>query len=135
MKKEMTQKAASHDEKQQEVATQQQQRRSLTPMVDIFERDEALQVIADMPGVTQESLHIEVDNNVLSIEGDIKLDMPEGLSPSYAEVRGDRYARRFTLSQEIDTEAIEAKISNGVLHLTLPKRETHRRRRIDVKTA
>jgi HSP20 family molecular chaperone IbpA len=132
MKKDVTQKA---NDKQREVATRQETRRSLVPAVDIFERDDALHVIADMPGVTQEALHIEVDNQVLSIEGDIGFDMPEGVKASYAEVHGDRYARRFTLSQEIDTDGIEAKISNGVLSLMLPKRETHRRRHIEVKSA
>nr|WP_299245783.1 Hsp20/alpha crystallin family protein [uncultured Halomonas sp.] len=122
-------------ETNREVATQQEQRRTLLPAVDIYEQDDALHVIADMPGVTQESLHIEVDQNVLSIEGDIKIDMPSGVSASYAEIRGDQYARRFTLSHEIDADSIQAEIRDGVLRLVLPKRETHRRRRIEVKAA
>ena len=112
---------------------ERKQRRALLPQVDIFEEDDALHVIADMPGVTRETLHIEVDQNVLSIEGDIQIAMPEDISASYAEIQGDRFARRFTLSQEIDTEAIRAQLNDGVLTLTLPKRETHRRRRIEVK--
>ncbi|MBB3191998.1 Hsp20/alpha crystallin family protein [Halomonas cerina] len=107
---------------------------TLLPPVDIFEEDNALHVIADMPGVSREGLHIEVDNNVLSLEGEVQLEMPEGMRALYAEVRAQRFARRFTLSQEIDADAIEARIDNGVLHLVLPKKEVHRRRRIEVQT-
>lgn len=108
---------------------------TLLPPVDIFEDGNALHLVADMPGVTRESLHIEVDNNVLSLEGEVCLEMPEGLTAIYAEVRAQRYARRFTLSHELDAEAIQARIDNGVVELVLPRKETHRRRRIEVKAA
>lgn len=115
--------------------SREQEVETLLPPVDIYEDGNALHLIADMPGVTRESLHIEVDNNVLSLEGEVRLDMPEGLTALYAEVRAERYARRFTLSHEIDAEAIQARIDNGVVELVLPRKETHRRRRIEVKAA
>ncbi|TFH84845.1 Hsp20/alpha crystallin family protein [Billgrantia azerbaijanica] len=108
---------------------------ALLPPVDIYEADNALHLLVDMPGVTRDSLSIEVDNNVLSLEGRIELDMPEGMSAIYAEVRAQRFARRFTLSHEIDSEAIAARIDNGVVHVTLPKKQSHHRRRIEVKAA
>jgi len=108
---------------------------ALLPPVDIYEADNALHLLVDMPGVTRDSLSIEVDNNVLSLEGHIELDMPEGMTAIYAEVRAQRFARRFTLSHEIDSEAIAARIDNGVVHLTLPKKQSHHRRRIEVKVA
>lgn len=115
--------------------SREQEVETLLPPVDIYEDGNALHLIADMPGVTRESLHLEVDNNVLSLEGEVRLDMPEGLTALYAEVRAERYARRFTLSHEIDAEAIQARIDNGVVELVLPRKETHRRRRIEVKAA
>lgn len=118
-----------------EPARREERVESLVPAVDIFEQGNALHVIADMPGVARESLSIEVDNNILTLEGEVTLDMPEGLSAIYAEVRAQRFMRRFTLSHEIEADAIEARIENGVVHLVLPKKETHRRRRIDVKAA
>lgn len=118
-----------------EPAKREEQKETLVPAVDIFEQSNALHVIADMPGVTREALSIEVDNNILTLEGEVRLDMPEGLSAIYAEVRAQRFMRRFTLSHEIQADAIEARIENGVVHLVLPKKETHRRRRIDVKAA
>ncbi|MDF9433940.1 Hsp20/alpha crystallin family protein [Chromohalobacter israelensis] len=108
---------------------------ALLPAVDIFEESDVLKLVADMPGVTHESLKVEIDNNVLSLEGDIVLNMPEGLSALHAEVRGQRFARRFNLSHEIDSDAITATIVNGVLTLTLPKKDSHRTRRIEVQAA
>jgi HSP20 family molecular chaperone IbpA len=108
---------------------------ALLPAVDIFEESDVLKLVADMPGVTHESLEVEIDNNVLSLEGDIALNMPEGLSALHAEVRGQRFARRFNLSHEIDSDAITATIVNGVLTLTLPKKDSHRTRRIEVQAA
>lgn len=118
-----------------DVATQDRRERSLRPAVDIYAEDDAIHVLADMPGVGKEALSIEVDGTVLTISGDIQIDMPEGISATYAEVRGSQYYRRFMLGQEIETEGISAKMNNGVLSLVLPKKASHRRRRIDVKTA
>ncbi|MCE8035825.1 MAG: Hsp20/alpha crystallin family protein [Halomonas sp.] len=108
---------------------------AMRPPVDIYEEDNALFVVADMPGVARDGLNVEVDGNLLSIEGEIRIDMPEGITATYAEVQAQRYARRFTLSHEIDTAAIEARLENGVLQLRLPKKEKHRSRRIEIKAA
>ncbi|MGP9764295.1 Hsp20/alpha crystallin family protein [Halomonas sp. AOP13-D3-9] len=114
---------------------EQHSQETLLPAVDIIEESNALKLVADMPGVTNETLKIELDNNVLSLEGEIALNMPEGLSALHAEVRGQRFARRFNLSHEVDSEAITATIVNGVLTLTLPKKDSHRTRRIEVQAA
>lgn len=108
---------------------------TLLPAVDIIEEVSAIKLIADMPGVTRESLKVELDNNVLSLEGEIALTMHEGLSALHAEVRGQRFARRFNLSHEVDSDAITASITNGVVTITLPKKDSHRSRRIDVQAA
>lgn len=118
-----------------EPARRESPRDTLMPPVDIFEEGNALHVIADMPGVTRDSLDIEVDNNVLTLEGEVQLEMPEGIEAIYAEVRAQRFLRHFTLSHEIDADAIEARVDKGVLHLVLPKKHTHQRRRIEVQTA
>lgn len=122
-------------EPQREMATREQQSAAMLPPVDIYEENEALHIIADMPGVTRDGLSIEIDNNVLSLEGEMHIDMPEGISATYSEVRAQRYARRFTLSQEIDSEAVEARLDKGVLNLRLPKKDAHRSRRIEVQAA
>lgn len=109
--------------------------RTLMPLVDIGELDDAIRIVADMPGVAADAVSIQVDNQVLTIEGRIAVDMPEGIAATYAEVGGSRYRRRFSLGQEVDSEGIRAEMNNGVLTVTLPKKDTHRRRRIEVKAA
>lgn len=118
-----------------DMAVQDRRKRTLLPPVDIYEEDDAIHVLADMPGVSKEALAIEVDGSVLTIYGDIQIEMPEGISATYAEVRGSRYYRRFTLGQEIETDGIRAEINKGVLSVVLPKKESHRRRRIEIKAA
>ncbi|WP_043532766.1 Hsp20/alpha crystallin family protein [Litchfieldella xinjiangensis] len=127
----ITPQTASHDVE----ATQARQGSVQVPPVDIYEEDNAVHIVVDMPGVRREGLSIEVDNNVLSLEGEIQVDMPEGISATYAELRAERYARRFSLSHEIDAEAIEARLEHGVLRLILPKKDVHRSRRIEVQAA
>ncbi|MCA8863071.1 MULTISPECIES: Hsp20/alpha crystallin family protein [unclassified Halomonas] len=127
-------RSSNHSPLQQR-GEQQREQETLLPAVDIIEEPNALKLVADMPGVTHETLKVELDNNVLSLEGEIALNMPEGLSALHAEVRGQRFARRFNLSHEVDSDAITATIVNGVLTLTLPKKDSHRTRRIEVQAA
>lgn len=127
-------RSATHSPRQERGDIKRAQE-TLLPAVDIIEESNALKLVADMPGVTHETLKVELDNNMLSLEGEIALNMPEGLSALHAEVRGQRFARRFNLSHEVDSDAITASIVNGVLTITLPKKDSHRSRRIDVKAA
>lgn len=127
-------RSSNHSPLQQR-GEQPREQETLLPAVDIIEEPNALKLVADMPGVTNETLKVELDNNVLSLEGEIALTMPEGLSALHAEVRGQRFARRFNLSHEVDSDAITATIVNGVLTLTLPKKDSHRTRRIEVQAA
>ncbi|PWG62804.1 Hsp20/alpha crystallin family protein [Spiribacter halobius] len=116
-------------------AAEAQNVRHLLPLVDIGEQDDSIRIFADMPGVAPDAVSIEVDNQVLTLEGRIAVDMPEGIAATYAEVGGSRYRRRFSLGQEVDTEGIRAEMDNGVVTVTLPKKSSHRRRRIEVKAA
>ncbi|MCJ8284606.1 Hsp20/alpha crystallin family protein [Halomonas sp.] len=110
-------------------------RESLLPRVDIREDAETVVLVADMPGVPRDAVSVEVQDGVLSIEGEMSLSMPDGMSSLYAELRASRYARRFTLSPEIDSEAIVAQMEHGQLTLRLPRRGSHQPRKIEVKAA
>ncbi|MGQ4878256.1 Hsp20/alpha crystallin family protein [Billgrantia sp. LNSP4103-1] len=125
----------ARQEPQSHVTAREKRSLAMRPPVDIYEQDNALYLVADMPGVSRDGLNVEVDGNLLSIEGEIRIDMPEGITATYAEAKAQRFARRFTLSHEIDTAAIEAHLEKGVLHLRLPKKEKHRSRRIEIKAA
>lgn len=102
--------------------------------VDIYEDAEGIHLQADMPGVSKDRLTVQVDRDTLLIEGDAKIDMPEGMNALYADVRSTRYRRSFTLSSELQTDAIEANLKDGVLTVRIPKREEAKPRRIEVRT-
>lgn len=129
--KELTQK--------QETAPETQGRTTrevvLVPAVDVLEDPDGLTVVADMPGVSPERLDLRVEKDQLVIEGDLAIDMPAEMEPVYADVRGSHYRRAFSLSQELDTEAIAAEMKNGVLRVRIPKKEAHRPKRIQVQVA
>jgi HSP20 family protein len=106
--------------------------RTYIPDVDICETTNSLWLWADMPGVDEESIQINLADGVLSIEGRVSVKEYENLSPVYTEYNVGNYARRFTLSNDIDTDHIKARMTNGVLELELPKAERAKPRRIPV---
>jgi HSP20 family molecular chaperone IbpA len=107
----------------------------LIPTVDVFEDDTGITLIADLPGVSGERLNIRVDRDTLVFEGEAALDMPKDMQALYAEIRNPRYRRSFALSSELDTQAIEANLKDGVLTLRLPKKAIYQPRKIQVQTA
>ncbi|CAG9229615.1 HSP20 family heat-shock protein [Paraburkholderia sabiae] len=107
---------------------------TITPAVDIFEDGQAVTLWADLPGVTRDKLDVRVHDGNLSIEAEAVVPTPANLRLQHAEVREPRFARTFTLSPDFDTAKIEATLQDGVLQLTIPRREEARPRRIEVKT-
>jgi HSP20 family protein len=94
-----------------------------TPAVDIFENDQELTLIADLPGVKPENLEIDLRKNTLSIIGDVEKPENSEEIDHIREFRTGRFFRQFTLSEVIDQEKIEASVKNGILRLRLPKME------------
>ena len=95
--------------------------------------DDAILVVANMPGVDESSVDITLEKNLLTIKGYVDAVVPEGYTLAYAEYEVGDYERSFTLSDEIDREHIEAEVKDGVLHLRLPKAEPVMARKIAVK--
>lgn len=105
---------------------------TMRPPVDIFEDDHGITLLADICGVNKDSLEIHVDGENLTLEGDTRIKLPEGLQTVHADVSAARYHRSFSLSGELDTAAIEANLNEGVLKLRIPKRAEIRPRRIEI---
>jgi HSP20 family molecular chaperone IbpA len=84
--------------------------------------------------VSRDRLTVQVDRDTLLIEGEAKIQVPEGMNALYADVRSTRYRRSFTLSSELKSEAIEANLKDGVLSVRIPKREEAKPRKIEVRT-
>ena len=103
------------------------------PRVDIIEDQTGITLWADLPGVSRDSLEIKVEGDTLTIEGNVSIPVSEGMEPIYAEVRAPRYARSFTLSRDLDTAAIQAKLDQGVLELRIPKHQQAQPKRITVQ--
>jgi HSP20 family molecular chaperone IbpA len=106
--------------------------RIFLPVTDIFETAEALMVVMEMPGVTKESVEVGVENDVVSINGQIDFSKYEGLQPLYTEYNIGNYSRSFRISSKIDHGGIRAELRDGVLALMLPKAEKAKPRRISV---
>lgn len=105
-----------------------------TPAVDIFETDNEITVLADMPGVTAENLNIDLKDNILSLDGDVKDSEGSEEVDIVKEYRTGKYYRQFTLSQVIDQGKIDAELKDGVLRLNLPKIVAATPRKITVKS-
>lgn len=110
--------------------------RYYVPEVDIFEDEAELKLWADLPGVDQNSVDVELNDDQLTIHGKVSLDDYNGLAPLSSEYNVGHYLRRFNLvdAASFDAEKISAKMTNGVLELTLPKAERAKRRRIPIAT-
>lgn len=107
--------------------------RVFVPRSDVYETDEAIVVVAEMPGVSEEDVEITLEKNILSITGRVEEETPEGLRLALGEYGSGDFERRFALSQTVDRDGIAAKVKNGILTLTLPKAKEAQPRRIEVK--
>ena len=106
--------------------------RVFLPTADIYESQESLTVILEMPGVEKDNVEVRIEDNVLSVEGRIDLSKYQGLLPLYTEYNIGHYARSFRLSDAIDQAKINAEVKDGVLSLKLPKAEKAKPRTIRV---
>jgi len=106
--------------------------RYYVPSADIFETDEALSVVMEMPGVEKKDIDIVLENHTLRVDGRIDFAKYEGMEPVYTEYNVGHYARSFTLSEKIDQDTISAELNDGVLTLTLQKSKEAQPRRISI---
>jgi HSP20 family protein len=107
--------------------------RVFLPTADIYESNDALNVVLEMPGVDKSSVDIRVEDGVLKIEGRLDFSKYQGLQPLYTEYNVGHYSRSFRLSSKIDQNKIAAELNDGVLALVLPKLEEAKPRTIQVK--
>lgn len=104
----------------------------VTPAVDIFETEQGLTLVADLPGLDREHLSIDIDKGILTLEG--RTPEWQGSQEVYREFTMPSYYRQFQLPDTIDVGRISAEIQSGVLTLKLPKAEAAKPRRIEVRS-
>jgi HSP20 family protein len=107
--------------------------RVFLPTADIYEDEDELTVILEMPGVDKDNVEIRVEDGVLNVDGRLDFSKYQGLQPLYTEYNIGNYSRSFSLSNKIDQNRIAAEIKDGVLSLKLPKMEEAKPRTIQVK--
>lgn len=106
----------------------------VVPPVDVFENENAITLLADLPGVPRDQLNLRVDGDTLVIEATASAaSTPPDMELVYGELQCPAYRRQFTLSRELDASRIEAQLRDGVLRLTIPKAEEAKPRRIQVQ--
>jgi HSP20 family molecular chaperone IbpA len=116
----------------QEVAPQQKQEltsaqerteagKVYSPYTDIYETNDAVVVVMEVPGVGKSDIDIRLDKGVLTVTGNIDSKRYEALEPLYSEYNVGNFVRTFTLSTKIDSDAISASVADGVLTVRLPK--------------
>ena len=106
--------------------------RYFIPNTDIYETEDALTVIMEVPGVAKQALAVSVENDVLRVEAPIDTGKYEGFEPVYTEYNVGHFARSFNLSNKIDQQEISAQLGDGVLTLTLKKAKAAMPRQIAV---
>ncbi len=106
--------------------------RYFVPHADIFEDDEALTLMMEMPGVGKDGVTVDIEDDRLNIEGKIDFAKYEDMEPVYTEYSVGHFKRGFTLSNKVDQDKISADLKDGVLQLKLPKAEAAKPRRIEI---
>jgi len=107
--------------------------RFYVPQTDVYETEDALTVVMEMPGVDRGAVEVEIKDDVLRVEARIDPSKYEGMEPVYTEYSVGHWTRSFALSDRVDREHIGAQLEDGVLTLTLPKAAAARPRRIEVR--
>jgi len=105
------------------------------PPINISETDEALVLVAEVPGFAQEDIAVEVHDGLLTIKGERREEVDE-TKERYRRVERFKgaFERSFTLPSSVDSEGIQARLQNGLLEVTLPKASEAKRRAVSIET-
>jgi HSP20 family molecular chaperone IbpA len=106
--------------------------RFYVPQTDVYETEEALTAVMEVPGVDRKDVGAELKEGVLRVVGRIDFSKYGGMEPVYTAYNVGHYARAFAPSDKVDQERIAAQLEDGVLTLTLPKTAEARPRRIAI---
>jgi len=109
--------------------------RTFSPRVDIYEENDAVLLLAEMPGVGEDGIEVTLDKDILTVRGEVERGDLDGYKAAYVEHATGNFERKFKLSDDVNRENIEAAIKNGLLTVVLPKAEIAKTKKIVVKGA
>lgn len=105
--------------------------RNWIPAVDIFESDDKITLVADMPGVEKDGLEIHLEKGVLTLSGEVSIESRGNML--LREFSAMNYYRQFKISEQIDADKTTAELNNGVLTLVIPKAESAKPKKIEIR--
>lgn len=111
------------------------ERVAYVPRTDIYENDEKIVIVADVPGADENSIDLTLEKNILSIKAFVDTVDPEGFTLAFWEYGIGDYERSFKISDEVDRESIEASVKNGVLRVLLTKSGPAKAKKIAITSA
>lgn len=118
----------------QQLPTEDVARRAWLPPVDIREKEDALMFAVELPGMTKDDIDITLENNVLTVAGERKFEKEtKGEEFHRLERSYGHFTRSFTLPSSIRTDKVDANFENGVLHISLPKQESAKPKKISIR--
>jgi HSP20 family molecular chaperone IbpA len=112
---------------------QTRDRRVFSPFSDIYETDNEIILLLDLPGVNEEDIDITLEKDILSINASVESDSMEGYTLNYAEYVVGDFHRKFRLTKMVDQENISAALNDGVLKITLSKAANSKTKKIVVQ--
>lgn len=121
--------------KKNEDSEKAREKYQFVPLTDIYETDDAINIVASMPGIDEKSVEVTVENDIISIYGKVAEQKPSGMKLIYSEYVVGDYRRSFEIGDSIDKEKISASVRNGELHVVLPKSAQARTRVIPINVA
>lgn len=107
--------------------------RYYVPYTDIYETEDGLTVVMEVPGVEKKDLKVDIEDDVLRVEAQIDFKKYEGLDPVYTEYNVGHFRRSFTLGSKVDRDKITAQLDDGVLTLALKKTKEAQPRSIAIR--
>jgi len=116
-----------------EIKAEERRLPRVKPATDIIEKDDGFYIYMDMPGVSKETLVIDLNEDELKVAGKAEYALPEGQKLGHVEFGGGEYFRSFTVSHSVDKERIQATLKDGVLELHLPRQEKTQPRKIEIQ--
>jgi len=129
----MTEQDLCQTEQTCEVPPEVQSQPVFRPRVDIVDSADAITLYADLPGVDENSLDITLEKETLTLKGEVGKPGLDEMTPILSEYRIGRFERSFSISEDIERDAIDAVVTQGVLKLTLPKSKHAKTVKVAVK--
>jgi HSP20 family protein len=119
----------------QEAAKTTEQKKFYSAPIALFENDDSYILLVELPGVDDKAVQVRLDKGILTIEAPLKLELLEGATLKFSEVRLGDYRRTLNVGDQIDEDKIEACFKSGLLKVTMAKSKSAKAQKIVIKTA